>query len=49
MFDHTDAGTVYDKTQLLNGGVNGQVGLSKSLAVMPGDTVSSPENRTVLS
>jgi hypothetical protein len=39
LFDHTDAGTVYDKTQLLNGGVSGQVGLSKSLAVVPGDTL----------
>jgi RHS repeat-associated protein len=39
LFDHTDAGTVYDKTQLLNGGVSGQVGLSKSLAVVPGDTI----------
>jgi hypothetical protein len=39
LFDHTDAGTVYDKTQLLNGGVSGQVGLSKSLAVVPRDTI----------
>jgi hypothetical protein len=39
LFDHTDAGTTYDKVQLLNGGVSGQVGLSKSLAVVPGDTI----------
>ncbi len=39
LYDHTDAGTVYDKVQLLNGGYNSQVGLAKSLAVMPGDTV----------
>jgi hypothetical protein len=39
LFDHTDAGTIYDKTQLLNGGLSGQVGLSKSLAVVPGDTI----------
>jgi hypothetical protein len=34
------AGTVYQKVQWLNGGVNGRVGLAKSLAVMPGDQVS---------
>lgn len=41
IYDHTDAGTTYDKAQLLNGGNNSQVGLTKSLAVMPGDTVSA--------
>lgn len=41
LVDHTDAaGTVYQKVQWLNGGVNGRVGLAKSLAVMPGDQVS---------
>jgi len=40
VYDHTDAGTTYDKAQLLNGGHNSQVGLTKSIAVMPGDVVS---------
>lgn len=39
LFDHTDAGTVYTYSQLLNGGNNSQIGLAKSLAVMPGDTL----------
>jgi RHS repeat-associated protein len=41
IYDHTDAGTTYDKAQLLNGGNNSQVGLTKSLAVMPGDTITA--------
>lgn len=41
LFDHTDAGTVYNKVQLLNGGNNSQVGLTKSFAVMPGDVISA--------
>ncbi|HTF20635.1 MAG TPA: hypothetical protein VK658_21330 [Chryseolinea sp.] len=40
LVDHTDAATVHQKVQWLNGGVNGRVGLAKSLAVMPGDQVS---------
>jgi RHS repeat-associated protein len=39
LFDHTDAGTTYDRTQILNGGYNGQVGLAKSFDVVPGDTI----------
>jgi RHS repeat-associated protein len=41
LYDHTDAGTVYDKVQLLNGGYNSQIGLAKSFMVMPGDTVKA--------
>lgn len=42
LVDHTDAaGTVYQKVQKLNGGVNNRVGLAKSIAVMPGDVVSA--------
>jgi RHS repeat-associated protein len=37
MFDHTDIGTVYNKSQLLNGAPNYQVGLAKSFDVMAGD------------
>jgi RHS repeat-associated protein len=39
LFDHTDALAVYDKAQLLHGGNNSQVGLTKSLSVMPGDVI----------
>ncbi|MEX1241636.1 MAG: RHS repeat-associated core domain-containing protein [Cyclobacteriaceae bacterium] len=39
LFDHTDAAAVYTFSQLLNGGNNSQVGLAKSLSVMPGDTI----------
>jgi RHS repeat-associated protein len=39
LFDHTDASTVYHYSQLLNGGNNSQVGLAKTLSVMPGDTI----------
>jgi RHS repeat-associated protein len=39
LFDHTDAGTTYDRAQILNGGYNGQVGLAKSFDVVPGDTI----------
>ncbi|MEQ8359414.1 MAG: DUF6443 domain-containing protein [Cytophagales bacterium] len=42
LFDHTDfAGTTYTYSQLLNGGVNGQVGLAKTLKVFPGDTINA--------
>ena len=41
LYDHTDAGTAFNKVQLLNGGNNSQVGLTKSLSVMPGDTVTA--------
>jgi RHS repeat-associated protein len=41
LFDHTDAGTVYTYSQLLNGGNNSQVGLAKTLSVMPGDTIKA--------
>lgn len=41
LVDHTDAGTVSQKVQYLNGGVNGRVGLGKSYAVMPGDKVKA--------
>ena len=40
LVDHTDASTVYQKVQLLNGGISTRVGLAKSLSVMPGDQVS---------
>ncbi|MBL7839200.1 MAG: hypothetical protein JNJ75_03575 [Cyclobacteriaceae bacterium] len=41
LVDHTDAsGTVYQRAQLLNGGVSGRVGLTKSLAVRPGDLLN---------
>jgi RHS repeat-associated protein len=42
LVDHTDAsGTTYTKTQVLNGGVNGRVGLAKTYAVMPGDVITA--------
>ncbi|MGE0589960.1 MAG: DUF6443 domain-containing protein [Cyclobacteriaceae bacterium] len=42
LFDHTDfAGTTYTYSQLLNGGVNGQIGLAKTLKVFPGDTINA--------
>jgi RHS repeat-associated protein len=41
LFDHTDAGTTYSYAQMLNGGYNGQVGLAKSFAVQPGDTIKA--------
>ncbi|WP_159453593.1 DUF6443 domain-containing protein [Ohtaekwangia koreensis] len=41
MFDHTDAGTVYSKAQMLNGGSGSQVGLAKTLSVMPGDIIKA--------
>jgi RHS repeat-associated protein len=37
IFDHTDAGTTYTYSHLLNGGNNSQVGLAKSFTVNPGD------------
>jgi RHS repeat-associated protein len=40
LFDHTDALAVYTKAQLLNGGNNSQIGVTKSFAVMPGDEVN---------
>lgn len=42
LYDHTDAGASYDKVQLLNGGYSptSQVGITKSLAVMPGDVIT---------
>ncbi|NJM24458.1 MAG: hypothetical protein HC859_01945 [Bacteroidia bacterium] len=39
LLDHTDAGTVYQHAHILNGGYRGQVGMTRSLAVLPGDTV----------
>lgn len=39
IFDHTDTGPTATSSQLLNGGVNGQVGLAKTLKVYPGDKV----------
>ena len=52
LYDHTDAGTTYTYSQLLNGGNSGQVGISKSFKVFPGDKVkieayakySNPQN-----
>jgi RHS repeat-associated protein len=41
LFDHTDAGTAFNKVHLLNGGNNSQVGLTKSFAVMPGDVITA--------
>jgi len=41
LYDHTDAGTSYNKVQLLNGGNNSQVGLTKTLSVMPGDIITA--------
>ncbi len=40
LVDHTDAGTAFTHVQHLNGGVNGRVGIGKSISVMPGDRVS---------
>jgi RHS repeat-associated protein len=40
LVDHTDAGTTYTHVQHLNGGVNGRVGIGKSISVLPGDKVS---------
>jgi RHS repeat-associated protein len=39
LFDHTDVGTTYTYSQLLNGGNNSQVGLAKSFSVNPGDVI----------
>jgi RHS repeat-associated protein len=41
LYDHTDNTTTYTYSQLLNGGLNSQVGLSKSLKVVPGDVVKA--------
>ena len=41
LLDHTDAGASYNRALVLNGGYNGQIGLAKSFAVMPGDVVSA--------
>jgi RHS repeat-associated protein len=42
LVDHTDAaGTTYQKSQLLNGGANGRVGLAKSIPVMIGDEITA--------
>ena len=41
LVDHTDAGTTYQKVQILNGGVSGRVGLAKSYSVMPGDKIKA--------
>jgi RHS repeat-associated protein len=41
LLDHTDNGTVYDKVLVLNGGYNGQIGLTRSFAVVPGDTITA--------
>lgn len=41
LLDHTDGGSVYDKALVLNGGYNGQVGLSRSFAVAPGDVINA--------
>jgi|GEM_PF-3196765 len=38
LFNHTTVGT---HAQLLNGGYNGQIGLAKSIQVMPGDVISA--------
>lgn len=40
LVDRTDAGTTYTHVQHLNGGVNGRVGVGKSISVLPGDKVS---------
>lgn len=39
LYDHTDAGTTYTYSHLLNGGYNGQVGMAKSFDVSPGDVL----------
>lgn len=39
LHDHTDAGTTFTYSQLLNAGNNSQIGLSKSFEVNPGDIV----------
>lgn len=41
LLDYTDQGSQYDKVLVLNGGYNGQVGLAKSFAVVPGDVISA--------
>jgi RHS repeat-associated protein len=42
LFDHTDvSGSVYNKSQLLNGGNNSQVGLAKSFKVYAGDVIKA--------
>jgi RHS repeat-associated protein len=41
LFDHTDEGAIYNHSQLLNGGNNSQVGLAKTISVMPGDTIKA--------
>lgn len=38
-FDHTDAGSTYKYSQLLNAGYNSQIGVAKSYKVYPGDKV----------
>jgi RHS repeat-associated protein len=39
IFDHTDPGTTYTRSHMLTAGYNQQIGVSKSLAVNPGDVV----------
>jgi hypothetical protein len=40
LYDHTDAGSVYTYSNLLNGGYNSQVGVAKSCKVYPDDNVN---------
>jgi len=39
LYDHSDAGTTYTYSQLLNAGYSSQVGVAKSYKVYPGDKV----------
>lgn len=41
LFDHTDSQNQYDKVHLLSGGYNSQIGMTKSLSVMPGDLIKA--------
>lgn len=39
IYNHTEPDNVSTYSQLLNGGINSQIGLAKTLSVMPGDTI----------
>jgi RHS repeat-associated protein len=41
LYDHTDDGNDYRRSQLLNGGYAGQVGLARSFKVSPGDKITA--------
>jgi hypothetical protein len=41
LLDHTVTGPVHDRVLILNGRYNGQIGLTRSFSVVPGDTITA--------